>query len=125
MEYTSEHIELMKKEIYNLVSTAYSFEDVNSVDDKYIILMFEDDKRHNRQNSGEFASFFTFVTGKMPTKPGKYFITSRPDYKSYLSWGMIDMSFHTPNMVWMPEEHIIYHRERLLSGLISTTEVNI
>jgi len=123
--YQPDDIEMIKHQLHTEygLSLIVKKEDLNRVDEKHLIYLYEH-KGNYIDNINGFQSLFIMLTGILPTQAGGYYLISR-SAEGFYSWGMINLSVIKPNLVWIPEKHYTYHRDRLASGLIAITPTNI
>jgi len=121
-EYTPEDIATMNKLLMDYLRGTYYTSDLEDIPLETLEVLYA---LYNKKEGNEFVTEFCRITKKLPTYDGAYFKASRPVDSGYFSWGLIDLSWVEPNLVWMPVDYIEYHTNRLASGLIALKNVSV
>lgn len=122
-EYTPEDLQLIKHEIYiNKLQDNFSESDLDRISPKHLVKLYLEMNETDLCLS-DFQKHFISWYGILPTKSGKFYRASRSVDHGYFGWGMINMGEYD-KLLWIPDNHLDYHRARLASGLIAITEVD-
>lgn len=121
-EYTPEDIQMIKQAIFPYLQSIYKIEDLDGLSVETIANLYD---IHCGLTANEFVNKFCNITKILPTCEGAYFKGSSEIYSGYFGWGMINLNWIEPNLVWIPEGYIEYHTQRLASGLIALKKVSV
>lgn len=118
--YTPEDLEMIKTDLYNnKLCQSFNRSDLDRLSNETLIRLYFE---RTGMTPADFSKYFVNYTGVLPSKDGAFYKASRPVDHGYFGWGMINMG-ENDTLLWIPNEHLEYHTNRLASGLIAIRKV--